>query len=581
MVPSIVPPSPPPATELLSVGAAQKTRVRRIAGFLGGGELDAALASLLALRSTLHEVAAGGALPDPDHYDSGSYATIDVMLSAPGVDFEGGHFETLRGRRVLRPAVFDRGDALVFCSHKKHCVRPVTKGTRRVLGRRGASRARTPLALAGCLRLGRDDAAADGDEYKRAVAELERRVAAAAPAEAARAPRKKKKKAKALPAAWHGHAMPMLWFALDAVDAHDAPATVRGANGALVRAARNLDSEPRRAAQGRARAVARFGWAWDGAAAIARRARVTAPVAGWTSARLLDIAAPRRPRDVDPGGVGPPRRRRATCVDPAPARSGPLGDGGVDALLAVGALADSFVAELRALADATLGPAGGAARRLMLDIVRALAVAERAAGRDAAAARRATRVVDFTFVAEPFSRLLSGYHEIDGARCPSSARGPGWHCGRAYKLEAPGSRARFEAFVREVLPEDFDPARLDDAISYHVASQASAVSPYRRFDFVGRLETLRASVLSLLSLAVDDPERYASRLAGLLVQKHARPRGANGTAPQASRADAGCLSNETRRLILARLGQDYRCFGYDAAYLEGGVRASRCSEVRW
>ena len=217
----------------------------------------------------------------------------------------------------------------------------------------------------------------------------------------------------------------------------------------------------------------------------------------------------------------------------------------------------------------------------MLDIVRALAAAERAAGRDAAAARRAPRVVAVDVDAAPRARLLAGYHEIDGARCPSSARGPGWHCGRAYKLEAPGSRARFEAFVREVLPEDFDPARLDDAISYHVASQASAVSPYRRFDFVGRLETLRASVLSLLSLAVDDPERYASRLAGLLVQKHARPRGANGTAPQASRADAGCLSNETRRLILARLGQDYRCFGYDAAYLEVGVRASRCSEVRW
>ncbi|KAH8057156.1 hypothetical protein JL722_6797 [Aureococcus anophagefferens] len=178
--------------------------------------------------------------------------------------------------------------------------------------------------------------------------------------------------------------------------------------------------------------------------------------------------------------------------------------------------------------------------RLMLDIVRARGRGARPAA--TRRPRRATRVVDFTFVAEPFSRLLSGYHEIDGARCPSSARGPGWHCGRAYKLEAPGSRARFEAFVREVLPEDFDPARLDDAISYHVASQASAVSPYRRFDFVGRLETLRASVLSLLSLAVDDPERYASRLAGLL---------------------------------------DYRCFGYDAAYLEGGVRASRCSEVRW
>ena len=57
MVPSIVPPSPPPTTELLSVEAAQKTRVRRIAGFLGGGELDAALASLLALRSTVSSLA--------------------------------------------------------------------------------------------------------------------------------------------------------------------------------------------------------------------------------------------------------------------------------------------------------------------------------------------------------------------------------------------------------------------------------------------------------------------------------------------------------------------------------------------
>ncbi|KAH8059221.1 hypothetical protein JL721_9315 [Aureococcus anophagefferens] len=323
MVPSIVPPSPPSATELLSVEAAQKTRVRRIAGFLGGGELDAALASLLALRSTvsslardkrglaalgawqtfylhtedalrdtcpalhakvvaaaaagwdgaapagaalraaeLHEVAAGGALPDPDHYDSGSYATADGSFDRP---------------------VFDRGDALVFCSHKKHCVRPVTKGTRRVLvlevwfgphrtcGHRCERRdgrcgfARHALALAGCLRLGRDDAAADGDEYKRAVAELERRVAAAAPAEAARAPRKKKKKRRS--AAWHGHAAPMLWFALDAVDAHDAPATVTGANGALVRAARNLDSESLVALPKGARCeVAALGWAWDGAA---------------------------------------------------------------------------------------------------------------------------------------------------------------------------------------------------------------------------------------------------------------------------------------------------------------------------
>ncbi|KAH8057155.1 hypothetical protein JL722_6796 [Aureococcus anophagefferens] len=313
MVPSIVPPSPPSATELLSVEAAQKTRTfylhtedalrdtcpalhaKVVAAAAAGWDGAAPAGAALAVRNAeLHEVAAGGALPDPDHYDSGSYATVDVMLSAPGVDFEGGHFETLEADGSFDRPVFDRGDALVFCSHKKHCVRPVTKGTRRVLvlevwfgphrtcGHRCERRdgrcgfARHALALAGCLRLGRDDAAADGDEYKRAVAELERRVAAAAPAEAARAPRKKKKKAKALPATWHGHAMPMLWFALDAVDAHDAPATVRGANGALVRAARNLDSESL---------------------------------------------------------VALPKARAA-----------------------------SFVAELRALADATLGPAGGAAR---------------------------------------------------------------------------------------------------------------------------------------------------------------------------------------------------------------------------
>ncbi|KAH8092293.1 hypothetical protein JL720_5261 [Aureococcus anophagefferens] len=298
MVPSIVPPSPPPATELLSVGAAQKTRVRRIAGFLGGGELDAALASLLALRSTLHEVAAGGALPDPDHYDSGSYATIDVMLSAPGVDFEGGHFETLEADGSFDRPVFDRGDALVFCSHKKHCVRPVTKGTRRVLvlevwfgphrtcGHRCERRegrcgfARHALALAGCLRLGRDDAAADGDEYKRAVAELERRVAAAAPAEAARAPRKKKKKAKALPATWHGHAMPMLWFALDAVDAHDAPAT-----GALRGRGARLGLGRRRAIAARAGDGARGGLDVRAAA----RHRRAAAAAGRRPGRRLGL----------------------------------------------------------------------------------------------------------------------------------------------------------------------------------------------------------------------------------------------------------------------------------------------------
>ena len=69
-----------------------------------------------------------------------------------------------------------------------------------------------------------------------------------------------------------------------------------------------------------------------------------------------------------------------------------------------------------------------------------------------------------------------------------------------------------------------------------------------------------------MSALLENPRAKVAKQAGLV---------------QGGRADAGCLSNETRRLILARLGQDYRCFGYDAAYLEVGVRASRCSEVRW
>ena len=39
-----------------------------------------------------HEVTAGGALPDPGHFDGGSLVTVDVMLRRPGVDFEGGGF---------------------------------------------------------------------------------------------------------------------------------------------------------------------------------------------------------------------------------------------------------------------------------------------------------------------------------------------------------------------------------------------------------------------------------------------------------------------------------------------------------
>ena len=85
----------------------------------------------------LHTVEATGALPNPNHFDGGSIMTIDVMLSRPGVDFEGGDFCTpeagKEGQNSLKCYSFDQGDALLFLSHKPHCVLPVTGGTRQVL----------------------------------------------------------------------------------------------------------------------------------------------------------------------------------------------------------------------------------------------------------------------------------------------------------------------------------------------------------------------------------------------------------------------------------------------------------------
>jgi hypothetical protein len=116
-----------------------------------------------------HEVGAGGALADPQHYDHGSLLTLDIMLAdgAAG-DFEGGAFmaATTNAAATDSPTpgakgsssssssssggaaaaaaaaaaapVFERQDfgcrdALLFVSHKKHMVQPVTAGVRRVL----------------------------------------------------------------------------------------------------------------------------------------------------------------------------------------------------------------------------------------------------------------------------------------------------------------------------------------------------------------------------------------------------------------------------------------------------------------
>ena len=78
----------------------------------------------------LHTVQPGGVLPSPTHYDYGSLMTLDLMLSNPGVDFDGGHLQTLESDGSIRTHTFEQGDLVLFQSHKYHSVTPVTRGTR-------------------------------------------------------------------------------------------------------------------------------------------------------------------------------------------------------------------------------------------------------------------------------------------------------------------------------------------------------------------------------------------------------------------------------------------------------------------
>jgi hypothetical protein len=83
------------------------------------------------------------------HIDSGSVFTVDIMLSSTS-DFDGGEFATDSAKHLpsvsntcseedpsqistLKVQTFEKGDAIVFVSHKRHSVTPVTSGTRRVL----------------------------------------------------------------------------------------------------------------------------------------------------------------------------------------------------------------------------------------------------------------------------------------------------------------------------------------------------------------------------------------------------------------------------------------------------------------
>lgn len=80
-----------------------------------------------------HTVTPGGSLSDRYHFDQGSLVTIDVMLSTPNEDFEGGSFCTSEGVGEYEAHPFCRGDVLIFVSHKYHFVQPVLRGIREVL----------------------------------------------------------------------------------------------------------------------------------------------------------------------------------------------------------------------------------------------------------------------------------------------------------------------------------------------------------------------------------------------------------------------------------------------------------------
>ncbi|CAD7928103.1 unnamed protein product [Amoebophrya sp. A120] len=80
------------------------------------------------------QVAPSPGLPDPWHYDQDSLLTLDILLSESVSSFSGGDFGTLEKNGDLEKHNFEsQGDALLFVSHKYHCVQPVTAGERRVL----------------------------------------------------------------------------------------------------------------------------------------------------------------------------------------------------------------------------------------------------------------------------------------------------------------------------------------------------------------------------------------------------------------------------------------------------------------
>ena len=79
-----------------------------------------------------HQMDEFGELADPKHYDLNSLLTMDIMLSEEGA-FEGGELQTTEADGKLLQHEFNQGDALIFVSHKYHCVGKVRSGRRNVM----------------------------------------------------------------------------------------------------------------------------------------------------------------------------------------------------------------------------------------------------------------------------------------------------------------------------------------------------------------------------------------------------------------------------------------------------------------
>ena len=84
------------------------------------------------MRSHLGGKPTGGGLLTKRHVDQGSLLTIDILLTDVD-EIEGGVLQTLEADGELKRHEWAKGDALVFLSHKYHCVSELTRGTRNVM----------------------------------------------------------------------------------------------------------------------------------------------------------------------------------------------------------------------------------------------------------------------------------------------------------------------------------------------------------------------------------------------------------------------------------------------------------------